>query len=146
MTHEEYVKKVNELESQLMDVTNEFIETNKKYSVGDYLRVSFLRYDKLIQVTCKIMNIYPDDTHVPFSYYKNHPKGKLQYFARQVWRATEIEQKNRMGFLKPDENGICYGDRQCDLGPLSGSNLVCGYANIDWKYVTIEIITESEIL
>ena len=131
MTHDEYLVKVKELEEQLSKVTDEYVNSNKIYNVGDYLRVTFPKCtgEKVTSI-CRIKNIYPSPTQqiVP-SLFERHPKGYLEYFARFVC-------KDSKGIF---ETGVCY------LGPLSNCNNVCGYANVDWNKVKIEVIKESEI-
>lgn len=130
MTREEYINKVAELEKQLAKVTEEFIDSNKLYNVGDYLRISFHKDDRIITRTCKIINIYPSPTHVFASLFGNHPKGELEYFAKYAW----ICKDGRVGI-----GDVCY------LGPLSHHSLICGHGGVNWKDVKIEVIDETEL-
>ncbi len=133
MTQEEYIKKVHELESQLSQVTKEYVNSNKKYNEGDYLKISFnVPYcgNKKIIRTCKIINIYPQMNR-GFMNNKSWPTGELEYFAKYAYRN--------------EDNKIFIGD-VCYLGPLSHYNNTCGYKDIDWKTVKVEVIDESQIL
>lgn len=133
MTQKEYINKVQELEKQLSLVTLEYVNSNKKYNEGDYLRISFnvpYRCNKKIIRTCKIINIYPQMNR-GFMDNKSWPTGELEYFAKYAW--------------KDKNNEIIIGD-VCYLGPLSHSYSICGYASINWKEVKIEVIKESELL
>ena len=145
MNHEEYVKRVLELEQQLMDVTQQYVQSEQIYKEGDYLLVTFPRSGETIQRTCKIMNVYPQNTGGQIgSSFGRHPKGELEYFARYVWKrdARDITIGDKT-FKSNDE--IAIGD-VCYLGPLSHSSIICGYMGIDWKDVKIEVIDESKIL
>ena len=133
MTQEEYIKKVTELEKQLSLVTLEYVNSNKKYNEGDYLRISFnvpYNDNKKIVRTCKIINIYPEMAR-GFMDNKSWPRGELEYFAKYAYRNKD--------------NKIIIGD-VCYLGPLSHYNNICGYKDIDWKTVKIEVIDESQLL
>ena len=133
MSQEEYINKVRELEHQLSMVTSDYVNSNKIYNEGDYLRISFevpCRDNKLIIRDCKIINIYPQNTRGE-SDNTSWPKGELEYFARYAYRANE-------------DNKVCIG-HVCYLGPLSHSNIICGYMNIDWNTVKIEVIKEEDV-
>ena len=134
MTHKEYIDKVNEYENKLLETTAEFVDSNKIYNVDDYLMVTFHnRAGDLIKRTCKIVNIYPQNTNV---YIRDSlckwPKGELEYFARYAWR-----DRNNQIII----GGVCY------LGPLTHHwNNICGYAGVNWNDVKITVIKESELL
>ena len=131
MTREEYVNKISELEKQISKITSEYVNSNKIYNEGDYLRVSFnvpYRNNKLITHICQIINIYPQVTR-GFLDNKSWPKGELEYFARYIYKYNDK---------------ICLGD-VCYLGPLSHHNNTCGYNDIDWKTVKVEVIKEKDI-
>lgn len=131
MTYKEYIDKVQNLENQLSQVTKEYIESNKIYNIGDYLKITFYNCSgDLIKRTCKIINIYPQMNR-GFMDNKSWPTGELEYFAKYAW--------------KDKNNEIIIGD-VCYLGPLSHSYSTCGYARINWKEVKIEVIKESELL
>ena len=131
MTQKEYINKVTELEKQLYKVTKEYVNSNKIYNVGDYLKITFPKYTgDIVTRYCKIENIYPEMTR-GFLDNKSWPKGELEYFARYAW------------INKNNDN--VYIDEVCYLGPLSHHNNICGYKNIDWKTVNIKIIKESEL-
>ena len=133
MTHKEYIDKIQELENQLSKVTDEYVDSNKIYNIGDYLKISFnvpyLNNKKIVRY-CKIINIYPE-MYRGFMDNKSWPKGELVYFARYVF-------KDEFNFIHPGD--VCY------LGPLSHYNNTCGYKDIDWKTVKIEVIDESQLL
>lgn len=130
MTHEEYVKRVNKLEDELDKTMDEFVESNKIYNVGDYLRVSFKKCNgEHVERTCRIMNIYSAPGHSDLMSFRRYPKGELEYFARYAWK-------------KGDE--VITGD-VCYLGPLSHYDNVCGYVGINWDEVKIEVIGEDEL-
>lgn len=133
MPREEYINKVRELEHQLSIVTSDYVNSNKIYNEGDYLRISFevpYRENKLIIRYCKIIKIYPQNTMEALDN-TSWPKGELEYFARYAYRANE-------------DNKVCIG-HVCYLGPLSHSNIICGYMNIDWNTVKIEVIKEEDV-
>ena len=132
MTRNEYINKVQELEKQLSEISSEYVNSNKIYNEGDYLRITFkvpYRGNKLITCICQIVNIYPQITRT-FLDNKSWPKGELQYFARYIY--------------KDKDNNIYTGD-VCYLGPLSHYNHICGYKDIDWNTVNIEVIKKSDI-
>lgn len=58
MTREEYINKVNELEKEIAKTTKEYVNSNKIYNEGDYLKISFkvpYRNNKLITRTFDIL-------------------------------------------------------------------------------------------
>ncbi len=134
MTHDEYVKRVQELEYELQNVTTQYTLTNQIYKPGDILEISFKFYGKDIRKTCKIINVYPspiNNCSVP-SLFGNWPKGKLEYFARYYFR-----NKNRE---------LIEGE-VCPLGDYSNSITLCNYhlSGINPKFVKIKVINESEL-
>ena len=133
MSREEYINKVRELEHQLSMVTSDYVNSNKIYNEGDYLRISFkvpCLNNELVIYTCKIINIYPQNTREALDN-TSWPKGELEYFARYVYRANE-DNKVRTGHA-------------CHLGLLSHSNIICGYMGIDWDTIKIEVIKEEDV-
>ena len=145
MDHIEYVKRVLELERQLMNVTQQYVQSEQIYKEGDYLLVTFPRGNETIKRTCKIINVYPQNTGGQIgSSFGRHSKGELEYFARYVWKCEPREITIGDKTFK-NNNEIAIGDI-CYLGPLSHSWTICGYPGVDWKDVKIEVIDESKIL
>lgn len=132
MTHEQYVKKVKELEYELRNVTSQYILTNQIYKPGDILEISFKYFGKDIKRTCKIINVYPAPTYEFGTHFGNWPKGKLEYFARYYFR---------------NNNGELIEGEVCPLGDYSNSISLCGYhlSGIDPKLVKIKVINESKL-
>ena len=132
MTHTEYINKVKELENELNNITKQYVLINQIYKIGDYLKISFnvpwLNNKKIVK-TCKIINIYPQMNRA-FCDNKSWPTGELEYFARYAYKNID--------------NKVIIGD-VCYLGKLSHYNNICGYKNIDWETVKINIIKESEL-
>ena len=133
MTQKEYSKQVDELEKQLKEITAEYIDSNKIYNFNDYLKVTFPKneYGDIVTEFCKIINIYPcPDLSFNPTGYPRWPKGHLVYFAKYAYKS---------------KNNCVRCGTVCYLGPLSDSNIVCGYMGIEWDKVKIEVIDESEI-
>ena len=131
MNKKDFIKKRDELNKQLDELTQEYIDSNKLYSIGDYLRVSFVKSGKRLTFYCKMVNIYlkPEFEVMPTIYHKK--SSTIIYFARYCWKTKTGE--------------IETGD-PCPLSELSlNIGNVCGHRGLDFNTLKIDVIDESEI-
>ena len=124
MTAEEYRNEIKLLKDKVDKLTEEYINSNKIYNIGDILKVSFHTNTGLKVCYCKLMNIHTLPDNVFASLY-HWPTSNIVYFARYCY----VDEKNT----------IQVGD-VCHLGYLSYSNLVCGYAGVDIDTLKIKVI------
>jgi len=130
MTPEEFNTKVDSLKKEFDDVVYEYIDSNKKYSIGDILRISFTKREKKYSYNCKIVNVYLKPNMVALSL-TQWPTSTIHYFARYCWKDKE-------------SGDIVIGDH-CPIGYLEGGHIICGHLGIDMDTLKIEVIGVKDL-
>jgi hypothetical protein len=121
-----FKESIEELRNKLTSLMFDYIESNKIYSEGDILKISFNKYHRYYEYTCKIVNIYlrPQSN---MNSNMNWPSSDIIYFARYCWK---------------DDDGKLIIGGHC---PFCEEN-ICGHFGIDYDTLKIEVIKEKDVM